>query len=168
MSVMFGINAGLFFILSYFLEIVLFTSLAAAQTGAQPGKFGRMPDGRAYRIDAEGYRIVDRLAELEVTADDLERQVDALENQLADKEKALTRLREGRGEDPAKVIESSLIGVEQDVRGVAPGKTKATEVPNCNELVSNLYRRVAQLERHENNAPSAHVRCDYNSSENPW
>ena len=43
---------------------------------------GRLSDGRAYRVDEKGYKIVDHVAELEATVDSLNRQVNSLENQL--------------------------------------------------------------------------------------
>ena len=52
-------------------------------------KSGRLPDGRAFRVDANGDRLVDHLAELEVQVADLERQVATLESALKAKGKSI-------------------------------------------------------------------------------
>ena len=51
---------------------------------------GRLPDGRAFRIDqASGLRLSDYIAELEVSADDLRRQVVALEDELNERRQTI-------------------------------------------------------------------------------
>lgn len=60
--------------------ILLFASLALADP-QQPER-GRLPDGRAYRLNDDGHQVVDYIAELETTVDALTQQVIALEDQL--------------------------------------------------------------------------------------
>jgi len=56
---------------------------------------GRLPDGRAFRVDAAGNEIVDYIAELEVSIDTLNRQIDSLRSELEQKSVALTTCRAG-------------------------------------------------------------------------
>ena len=65
------------------------SSEVSAEPSAQEKPFGRLSSGEAYRVDAQGFRLVDRLAELEVTNDDLQRQVVALEDEIADKRQTI-------------------------------------------------------------------------------
>lgn len=48
----------------------------------RPGKRGRYADGRAFRVDNQGFEIADRVAELEVTIDELNQQILTLESRL--------------------------------------------------------------------------------------
>ncbi len=57
---------------------------------------GRLPDGRAFRTDVEGTQVVDYIAELEVTIEQLNRRVLGLEDEIRDKKGALERLESGR------------------------------------------------------------------------
>ncbi len=61
--------------------VVFLNGAAFAQSGHSK-ESGRLRDGRAYRIDNAGVHIIDELAELEVTADDLRRQVVALQDEV--------------------------------------------------------------------------------------
>src|SRR5690606_5305661 len=86
--------------------------LTAGISMAEPAqRFGRTADGRAYRIDAQGLRLVDQMAELEVTVDELRRQVIALENELETKNRKIERLsteRPGSADTP-EVKETNLL-----------------------------------------------------------
>jgi hypothetical protein len=55
-------------------------------------ELGKLPDGRAYRVDAEGNQLVDHIAELEVEKADLAKQVEALSNDIEHKEKLLEQV----------------------------------------------------------------------------
>lgn len=59
---------------------------------------GRLPDGRAFRVDSEGNEIVDYIAELEVSIDTLNRQIDTLRGELEQKTVALSNCRTGVSE----------------------------------------------------------------------
>ena len=111
-------------------------SLSPAQAQS---KFGRLSDGRAYRVDENGYQLIDHIAELEVGNDELRRQVATLEAELDDK------------------------------GAPAPKAAASGDVPNCNELVSSLYLKISKLERQNTDPsrlPPAQV-CDYESAQNP-
>jgi chromosome segregation ATPase len=68
----------------------LITSLfvTAVSVSAEDPLRGRLPDGRAFRTDAQGIQIVDYIAELELTVEDLNRKVHGLEYQLDQKRMA--------------------------------------------------------------------------------
>ena len=74
---------------------------------------GRLPDGRAFRTNAEGHQIVDYIAELEVTIEGLNRRVRGLEDELQEKHYAIQRLRSGKGASDV-VLERNLA---TDTRG---------------------------------------------------
>ncbi|MEZ4754396.1 MAG: hypothetical protein R3A13_08830 [Bdellovibrionota bacterium] len=69
---------------------------------------GRLPDGRAYRIDAAGNELVDYIAELEVNNDALKQRVINLEDELNEKNSAIERLKTTGSLDP-EIQERSLI-----------------------------------------------------------
>lgn len=85
----------------------------ALPTAAQDKRLthGRLADGKAYRLDETGVRITDRLAELEVTVDDLQRQIYALENELGEKQRTINKLRKQNDKGAAAtatIIERNL------------------------------------------------------------
>lgn len=55
---------------------------------AQP-PVGRLADGRPYRVDEQGMRLSDYIAEIEVTNEELRRQVTGLEDELAEANRKL-------------------------------------------------------------------------------
>jgi len=131
---------------------ILVTPSVAAPGGSDPER-GRLDDGRAYRVDDNGYRLVDQLAELEVANDDLKRQLIALENEL-------NSLRGGKSKTKSSVRETNLLpSIGPDAPAPLPpaktgnksigniGKLDGSGPPNCNQLVSSLYIRVSELER---------------------
>lgn len=63
---------------SILLVLVFSTNVMAERTG-------RLRDGRAYRIDEKGYKLVDQLAEYEVKLRELKTQLYALEDELKEK-----------------------------------------------------------------------------------
>ena len=69
------------------LAFLLLPNFSFAQNN--PGDKGRFSDGRAYRVDNNGFQIVDHVAELEVTIDDLNKQIQELESQM-DKQDGFT------------------------------------------------------------------------------
>lgn len=66
------------------------------------GSAKRDKEGRAYRVDGNGFQITDHVAELEVTVDELRRQVQILEDQLKAKEQQC-------GRSPKPVLPSTPI-----------------------------------------------------------
>ena len=99
---------------------------------AEPER-GRLPDGRAFRTDVEGHQIVDYIAELEVTIEGLNRQVQSLEGELNDKNQALGRAARGEPIRP-RVQERDLIASSQGGCPACP----VQQCPNCDEELATL------------------------------
>ena len=73
-----------------FITLVIFT---LSQSVLAEPKRGRLPDGRAYRIDAAGNELVDYVAELEVTNDSYKQRIFGLEDEIKEKNEAIERLK---------------------------------------------------------------------------
>lgn len=116
---------------------------------------GRLPDGRAYRTDAEGNQLVDYLAELELSVENLNRQVRGLEDEVKTKQATIERLEQAKPV-PATVSERDLIGKEssgkRDTRAGAAtaiaGSPTSVTCPVCQpptELCGAQNRIISQL-----------------------
>ncbi|MCB0323599.1 MAG: hypothetical protein KDD69_08495 [Bdellovibrionales bacterium] len=144
-------------------------AVADPSGGSQP-RYGRLADGRAYRIDAQGLRLVDQMAELEVTVEELRREMRKLEGELVERDGIISRLKEGKTSADAAAAQP-----------LPPARASNTEAPDCNELVSSLYLKTATLERElretkqqlgeqavkRSAAQPLDARCDYDSPANP-
>ena len=75
--------------------LMAWSTVCPAQVRAEPDR-GRLPDGRAFRTDAEGNQLVDYIAELELSIETLNRRVAGLEDLLQEKESQLSRLERGQ------------------------------------------------------------------------
>ena len=75
--------------------LLVFSTLSVFSAFAQD--MGRLPDGRAYRLDSEGNRVVDYIADLEINVDGLNRQVTGLEDELQQKMVLIQDLQLGGG-----------------------------------------------------------------------
>ena len=111
--------------LSLFVFAVLAMFVVHSTAAADPAKTGtgRLSDGRAYRMDPNGYRIIDELAELEVTVSELERQNNALEDEADDKQKVIEQLRQGKCA-AAAIVESDIAA-----RRTATNPVRSAQVP---------------------------------------
>ncbi|MCO6429308.1 MAG: hypothetical protein J5J00_00480 [Deltaproteobacteria bacterium] len=78
LNLCFGIIAALLF------------QLPAAR--AEDDARGRLPDGRAYRTDEDGVQLVDYVAELELTIESLQRQVQGLESEARERQAVMASL----------------------------------------------------------------------------
>ncbi len=115
--------------------------LLPAAVLAEPAKAGsgRLTDGRAYRIDANGYRIIDELAELEVTVAELERQNGALEDESKDKQKIIEQLRQG------KCAAASVTETDLSAKKIASNLPPPASV-SCAASTEPLKQRISELE----------------------
>lgn len=147
-------KSAVFFRVLIISAVIILPAVSSADSGAaaRSGNLGRLPDGRAYRIDAQGYRLIDQVAELELTAAELKQQVRALESDLVEKDKIITKLQTG----------SARVGGKMDP-------------PTCNELVSSLYLKVSKLESELKTrdgvsacVPAKTQECNYSSNDNPY
>ncbi len=135
---------------------VVLTSNGAAADPAQ--ERGRLSDGRAYRIE-NGMRLIDYIAELEVTADDLRRQNQALEDELEER-----RQKSGGQEAKRPVVETPLLGAQR-----AP-RSEELPVANsdlCLAKTQPLNARIAELESQLSRGRVEAKACDYQSTDNP-
>lgn len=70
---------------------------------------GRLPDGRAFRTDTEGVQLVDYIAELELSIEELNRKITGLESELKDKDASITRIKKGESLDAELIKEKDLV-----------------------------------------------------------
>lgn len=88
-------RASAFFVASFLL--LSSGSLRAEDTDAARG---RLPDGRAFRTDAQGNQLVDYIAELELSVEQLNRRVHGLEFEVEERQKQIERMsKRGAGDD---------------------------------------------------------------------
>lgn len=78
------------------LYIVCFSLFISNSSFSENPKLGINSDGRAYRIDSQGNKVVDYIAELESNVDGLQRQVQGLEEELQEKIEIITKLQNGQ------------------------------------------------------------------------
>ncbi len=88
-----------------FIVTVLALSVMFCASAETP-THGKLPDGRAYRVDENGNEIVDYIAELELEVDALKRQVHGLQYELEQKQQSIARNDRGK---PDVVSEKTLI-----------------------------------------------------------
>jgi hypothetical protein len=74
------------------LSLLCFSSIGLAEDLVEEPARGRLADGRAFRTDAEGNQLVDYIAELELSVEQLNRKVYGLEFELGEKQAQVERL----------------------------------------------------------------------------
>ena len=116
--------------------VIVFLTPSLGYTQSRTEKYGRTPEGQAYRIDKEGYKLVDQLAELEVTVSELKNKIVELENEIEDKDLEIKKLSRDRGKSGEKIVES-------DINLTKP---RCPEVNNCDEVRLPLESKIASLE----------------------
>jgi len=128
--------------------------LSPVWCGAEPER-GRLPDGRAYRTGAEGVQMVDYVAELEISLDELTRRVHSLEDELEEKRQRIERL-ESRGAMESVLKERDLLKGTGEASGcavcpVCDCTQRGTQAINSLEAVQSQPRCISELEatRHE-------------------
>ena len=94
---------------------------------------GRLPDGRAFRTDAQGNQLVDYIAELELAVEGLQRRVNGLEDEVKAKQAQVQRLQGGNFAEPQLK--------EKDIGGAVSSTQVAT---NCDQYVKQV-KHYAQL-----------------------
>ncbi len=111
---------------------------------------GRLPDGRAFRTDVSGVQMVDYIAELELSIDELTRKVHGLEYELEEKTKLAEGLRRNGGQEP-KLVERDLLHekVKNDIlkTPIAAQECPAVNCPACRETVTDCSSEVAAAEQ---------------------
>jgi DNA repair exonuclease SbcCD ATPase subunit len=134
--------AQILFLLAFF---VISSSAMAADESSDKG---RLDDGRAYRVDKDGFQIIDQVAELEVASDDLRRQVVALEDELKEKNKLIERLGGAKYLEQDRVNESDLLSGSKSklprAKTIADLKKKSKD---CGEHTVKLQQELEELEK---------------------
>lgn len=149
----------LFFNLVLFLCLML-TSSSYSQEKSQAM---RNKDGRAYRIDKQGVKIIDEMAELQATVEEQKQQIYGLENQLKHKDQLLEDTKLGK---QSQIEETSLFK-SGNKAGVVRELSKGNkDIPNCNDLVSSIQLKLSKCEHDARNSLNAQE-CDYQSDRNP-
>lgn len=86
--------------------LVSMASVHADDYGAVGPERGRLPDGRAFRTDADGAQLVDYIAELEINILELNRKILSLEDENVTIKANLERVEAGRTE---RLVEKDLL-----------------------------------------------------------
>lgn len=135
-----------FFLFLYFLFPYFFFPLPSF---AEP-QTGRYPDGRPYRVSEDGYRLSDHLAELEVSIEDLKRQVNILEDELNKKDKQLALARSGSCIHEGTAIVEKNIVVSAPLTEKKEKPTSFTNSADCQcitDCSAATNAKISQLER---------------------
>jgi peptidoglycan hydrolase CwlO-like protein len=112
-----------------------------AQDSALEAARGRLPDGRAFRTDAQGNQLVDYVAELELSIETLNRQVGGLQSELETKEKIIEGLRH---RSPG-LVERDLVGSSRNtIKNAAVVETKMQRLEDAE---AELVRMRKELEK---------------------
>jgi hypothetical protein len=98
------------------------------------GNVGRYSDGRAYRVDSQGYQLSDQIAELEVTIQEQEKQITACESELS-----------GKGGAPQKIAQcpKTECPKAESLTNVTTSKSPTAE--QCAQYTNALTDKVAVL-----------------------
>lgn len=128
-----------------FLTILLLFNTALC-FAADPSKGGRLPDGRAFRVDSQGNQLVDYIAELEMNVDALNRRVQGLEYELEQKQAELQRVSTGKAAAPQSVKERDLLASEDPFSCPACPQKICPEV-DCSPLLKQSAETANAQER---------------------
>lgn len=113
-----------------------FPSTAIAEP--KSGSVGRYSDGRAYRVDNQGYQLSDQIAELEATIKEQELQISACENE-----------RGGRNIEQPKAIQCPTVECPTTKAPVAVQPTPEL----CSPFTSSLNSEISALRESLSKAP---------------
>lgn len=113
--------------------------VALSEDESEPSR-GRLADGRAFRTDAQGNQLVDYIAELEMSVEQLNRKVNGLEFEVAEKQKQVDRL-QSQGISDRKLAERDLLNGQaakfsESVRGADNHNIPAQQFKESQPAVS--------------------------------
>lgn len=104
---------------------------------------GRLPDGRAFRTDAQGNQLVDYIAELELSIEQLTRRVHGLEFEAEEKQNQINRLSKA-GVQGHDVEERDLLSgrspAPQADRFAAPERMACPQPVDCSAQVASTQQ----------------------------
>ncbi|MCB0310241.1 MAG: hypothetical protein KDD42_03335 [Bdellovibrionales bacterium] len=118
----------------YFLTLVMLPLLVQAESSR-----GRLADGRAFRTDAQGNQLVDYIAELELSVEALNRRVAGLEDEVAEKDRAIDRLHRGESLNHDLSVRDLLTNDNTD----KIKRAATTSSVNCQDTLEELNRSLA-------------------------
>ncbi len=140
--------------------LVLTSLLAITSSVAQaedPSTVGRQRDGRAYRIDQEGVRISDQLAEFEVENNELKRQIATLEDDLIS---AREKLRGGKATEPLAAMPQATKPSSQLVPIVScPAPKACPSAPSCDAELVPVRQKLSTAESELSRQQNATIQC---------
>ncbi|MBL7663104.1 hypothetical protein JNK13_10180 [bacterium] len=155
-----------------FLCSLILVSLAYADT--KPTR-GRYPDGKAYRTDTAGYQLTDHIAELEVTIDDLNKQLNELEDTVSAKDRELNQYKLGKAKATTEVTPTTRAATDY-ARGDCAPETSAlkSEITTLQSALRTKEMRLAEV-THLANQPQVQcpkfecptLECDYAAVKRP-
>lgn len=132
-----------------FAALVAVVAAVPSGSSAEEPRIGRLQDGRAYRIE-NGFQLVDHIAELEVTVDELRQQLAASES---------------TGMPIAKSVNSSCAnettGLREKIARLEQGLAQcsaarqSTGMDNCESIASPLRQQISALKTSLEAAPRA-------------
>lgn len=129
--------------------VLLVSVLSAAQLAAEDSTRGRLPDGRAFRTDAEGNTLVDYIAELELSVEALQRRVYDLDSQLKSRDLQISRLRQGQPATPS-LVERDLVSASSELQPIlAPSPASVDQgsqsaLKNCSRELEQTKESLAR------------------------
>jgi len=135
----------------------------AAAEPAKTGKIGRYQDGRAFRVDAQGYQLTDQIAELEVTIREQEKQITSCEERLerAEGGSALPAANSSGSSASNSVSEASCAvyttPLELRISDLQNRDTASAPVCDYTSRTAPLQAQIAQLQAALSRAPKAEV-----------
>ncbi|NMC63997.1 MAG: hypothetical protein GYA55_12610 [SAR324 cluster bacterium] len=110
---------------------------------AENPKLGRTESGKAFRIDSEGNKVVDYIADLESNVEGLQRQVQGLEDELREKVRIIENLQEGRsGQD--RIVEKDL--VDNSARFADTNFAQSRQIEQASDAASNSAKSQLNFE----------------------
>jgi chromosome segregation ATPase len=114
---------------------------------SEPENLGRLPDGRAYRVDSEGSQLVDHIAELELQKRDADFRIRALEADLKEKENQIGSLLSSRQREEPRFFEDDSVAdcseLDRELRVVKTAFAKSKQARQM------LEERLAKFEGRE-------------------
>ncbi|NLF26121.1 MAG: hypothetical protein GX589_10775 [Deltaproteobacteria bacterium] len=141
-----------------FLALVCFGEFGLAEP-----ERGRLPDGRAFRTGTDGVQLVDYMAELELSIEELNRRVYGLEAEVKEKQERIDRF-ELTGKADAPLRERDLLGNTSGARSACP---EPPPCPVCSATESGFREFDPELIRKERRCAVdlAGVRAELNRSQ---
>lgn len=168
----------------------LFVALSVAsavQAEDADSSRGRLPDGRAFRTDAQGNQLVDYIAELELSVEQLNRRVHGLEFEVEERQREIARLSRSGGsatgiaerdllrsqpqKDSPRADSFAMAGLRQETSQTAPDCS--AEVAATQQLLEktrfdlDVARKVQEKSRAEYEDAVEKLRAQYSRQITP-